>query len=865
MKKRISAVFSLLLALCICSCSVSSPKQGAVDVGKNYAQKTVETIRSAVKNQITGAEDADYNVTTVSEDESSSRVANEKFELNVIGNIKGVNVYDPSESDIYGQFVSPSGSLYTMPAFWHKGYERKFEEYDLNAEYDMTSKGRYFAQGNAKINGVLEEKDGNLAPVAKISFSLTNPAQSGSGGAVIGKSGIGLDNDTVSIWLKAGKNLKTDGLFLYFYGKDDQAYAKLPQLSDEWTKYTFYYGAETEKVVKKDKKGNPVLDKNGEEQEIDCLANADKTDFVHANVYNPLPLTSIYSVRIQPNNSVAAGSAGAERYTATGDLFVSAAEFFWSDMPIKTAVLSDFIAEPLKKYVSGDLFGKETITATGNDNYKIRFRFTESGEWLYRVVGKKNGKEKFSYVSSVTVSENPDASKNKGVITVEQTKKRNFVFEDGTPYMPIGMNVCYSQDVALGSTLYDVYFPKMKAAGMNFARAWLTDIDAAYGAQNATGGILNFDARQDKSYQFDRVVSLAEENGLYLQIPMQAISAFRKDNADATLSHRWDTNPYNKLNGGYLDEPWEYFTDRRAIEDTKKLYRYYVARYGYSRNILNWELMNEIGMDSTWYGVEITQEQARDWADEIGDYMHSVDPYRHLVSISSGNDHSDAVYSAKSVDFVSFHWYYSKGNYAVALANECYSVWKRFGKPALIGETGASGTSEAYNHDKDPYGMLNKQTAFTCGMGGGAAGAMTFWEECVNKYNQYSNYSNAAEMFKLFGNDYVTLDTLTSENYVIDGQNASRVWVAGYFGKESVYAYLTDTSYNYSNLIPGNLGDMQVTFKGGYGGKYGVTVFDTQNGVILKTFSCQAENGNLTIALDGWSCDVALIINRTGE
>ena len=866
MKKRFRSICCILLsAVFISGCNqVKYPDQGAVDIGNTANQNTVEAILAEAQNKVitVGNEDGAFRLTGVSEDVSSCHVANEKFELNLQSTITGLNVYDPSDVDIYGQFVSPSGKLYEMPAFWYENFNRTFEEYDLTKNYDMVG-GNFFAQGNCELYGVIDQKDGKKQPVAKISFNNTNVAQSANAGAVISTGGVAMGYDMVSIWLKADENLQADGLYLYFYTADDQAYVKLPALTTTWTQYTFKYGGEVTTAEKRDKNGNLILDSEGNTQTVEILTNVSETDFTHNNTYNPLPLNRMYSVRIQCNNGIPVGQAGADRYTAVGDVYMSEARCYWSLLEGKSTSLSDFIAKPLKTYIEGDLFGKETIESVGTGNFKIRFRFPETGQWTYRIVGEKNGEKKFSYTSTVTATANPDTEKNKGLIRVEPTQKRNFVFEDGTPYMPIGINVCYSQDIQLGSTLFDIYYPKMKAAGMNFVRTWLTDIDAAYGAQGAEGGILNFDARQNKSFQFDRVVKLAEENGLYLQIPMQAISAFRKDVDSGLYSHRWDTNPYNKLNGGYLDEPWEYFTDSRAIEDTKKLYRYYVARYGYSRNILNWELMNEIGMDSSWYyGVQITQEQARDWAEEIGSYMHSIDPFDHLVSISSGNDHSDKVYEAEAMDFVSFHWYYGGSNYAITLANECYAVWQRFGKPAMIGEGGASGTSEAYEHDKDPAGSWGKQTAFTCGMGGGAAGAMNFWEETVNKYNKYGNYTPAANMYKLFGSEYVTLDTLLAERYTIEGVEASKVQMFGYIGNDSVYAYITNTQYNYSNQNPSAISGMSIEFNGLSDGTFTVQVYDTQAGAVSNTYSMISENGKLRLSLEAWSCDVALIINK---
>lgn len=852
MKRKLAMLcgIPLIVATILGGCS-TSPEQGAVDIGQTADQKVAAEILAEEKNKVVtvGGADANFSLSSVTQAEDSSLVANKKFELDIEATTEG-NVYDPSEVDIYGQFVSPSGELYEMPAFYYKGWERSFDAYDLSGTFDITSGGEYFAQNSATMVGVLDEKEGEETPVGRITFNVTDASGGGNGGAVLSKGSITSVHDTVSVWLRKGENFVGDAVFLYFYGNEDQAWVKIEgsKLTEDWKKFDFYYGSETETVTTTD----------GAQIEVLTAEELAKSDFTHSpkTTYHR-PLTHMYSGRIQTSDSLN------DRYTATGDIYISDMQFYNSELPGQTVQLASFVCESLEGYQPGDLFGNEVLTETGESGFKLRFRFTEAGEWTYRIVGKKNGEEKFRYTSSVTATENPDEEQNRGIIRIEPTQKRNFVFEDGTPYLPIGMNLAYSVDKNRGSYDYDVYFPKMAAAGMNYSRTWLTDIDAGYGVQDVSGGILNFDARQYKACQFDNILELAEEYGIYLQIPMQAITPFRKDDGAGEKSHRWDTNPYNKINGGYLDEPWEYFTDSRAIEDTKKLYRYYVARFGYSRNILGWELMNEIGMDSTYYGTDLlTQEQAKQWAEEIGNFMHGVDPYDHLVTISSGNDHYDAAYGADAVDFMNFHSYVFGSNYSTGAANECYALWQHFNKPVLIGEMGASGTSEAYNHDRDPNGLMNKQTAFSAPMGGSAGGAMTFWWQQVNNYDQYDNWTPAAEYFKLLPDDFILMNTLTKEGYTVGGTNAQRVAVYGFVGADAVYAYITDMQYNYANTNPGTFADTTLEFAGLADGSYTVQVFDTNTGKVAKTFDAAAAGGKLSISLESWACDLALIIDR---
>ena len=139
---------------------------------------------------------------------------------------------------------------------------------------------------------------------------------------------------------------------------------------------------------------------------------------------------------------------------------------------------------------------------------------------------------------------------------------------------------------------------------------------------------------------------------------------------------------------------------------------------------------------------------------------------------------------------------------------------------------------------------------------------MNFWEETVNKYNKYGNYTPAANMYKLFGNEYVTLDTLLAERYTLDGVEESKVQIFGYIGSDSVYAYVMNTQYNYSNQNPSAISGMSVEFNALSDGTFTIQVYDTQIGAVAKTYSASAVNGKLKLSLEAWSCDVALIINK---
>lgn len=86
--------------------------------------------------------------------------------------------------------------------------------------------------------------------------------------------------------------------------------------------------------------------------------------------------------------------------------------------------------------------------------------------------------------------------------------------------------------------------------------------------------------------------------------------------------------------------------------------------------------------------------------------------------------------------------------------------------------------------------------------------------------------------------------------------------VYGFVGADAVYAYITDMQYNYANTNPGTFADTTLEFAGLADGSYTVQVFDTNTGKVAKTFDAAAAGGKLSISLESWACDLALIIDR---
>ena len=839
--KRISLFSKFLLMILVTLTFLSSCKVHTfvnMDIGSND-EKIIKQIKSEPKDTVnTIISDSEFYMNGVSEfivdqsdphavlnETSSSHMVNEKFELDIDAVTVG-NKYDPDEVNVYGQFVSPSGKLYEMPGFWYTDCDRYLDELDENGEYTLTG----YTLNGATAVGVLDEKDGIKKAVAKINFNSTESTAQ-SVGVALNKSQLNIKNGAsfshvLSVWLRVDEGFEGDALYLRIYSAaaSNDTYYKIDAslLSQEWKKFEFVYedGIYSKTQVEDFKQNYSMfiqtsgIDENGGDKILnEVKGTVYASNFAFENV-----------ITYDDGNRVLNSSF----------------------------TLISFIAPSLEDYRYGDINGKEVINILGEGNFKLRFRFTEVGEWTYRIVMEKENVKMCSYTSTVVATENPDEEKNRGIIVVEPTLKRNFMFEDGTPYAGIGINVPYSVDPVRSGYDYEAYFPKMSEAGMNFARVWLAYI--GNGVSNTEGGVLNYDPRQHKAYGFDHILDLAEEYGIYLQIPIEHTGWFRENQL-------WDSCPYNKLNGGYLTHSFEFFTDERAKEDYKKLLRYYIARYSYSRYIMNWEIFNEIGLVTDYDG-----EVVKSWANEMGSYLHTVDPYRHMVSMSSGNDYSDVCYTAEELDFTSFHSYIYGNKYALSSVSECKRIYEWLDKPAMIGEIGISGTSEVVNYAADPEYYLLRQSPFTI-FGGAGASPVHFWWQMCDKYNYYSHVTPASNLINMLPDKWITMPQIDASltdkdgiNVVYESERSISIW--GFKDGNSAYVYMMDNVYSMAVPVPPEKTDTVLNFQDMETGTYTVRIFDTQTGEVCDTLTVSASNGTLTISAPAWTSDIAFLIEK---
>jgi len=205
---------------------------------------------------------------------------------------------------------------------------------------------------------------------------------------------------------------------------------------------------------------------------------------------------------------------------------------------------------------------------------------------------------------------------------------------------------------------------------------------------------------QRNSYAFDKVLELAEKQGIYLRL----VVLEKNDWIFNRLDDLGQPILYDPLceDGDPNNDPdrcpsnhWFYGNGREMTKVRwlqQAWWRYLQARWGYSTHIHSWELLNEGDPASDLHFM---------LADEFGKYMHQFIPNDHLVSTSNWHSFPGEEFWANpeypNVDYADIHYYIDeKAAGFTDTAFGSYNLSQQIGakqpsgagKPVIRGEVG---------------------------------------------------------------------------------------------------------------------------------------------------------------------------------
>ena len=385
----------------------------------------------------------------------------------------------------------------------------------------------------------------------------------------------------------------------------------------------------------------------------------------------------------------------------------------------KTLIVPGFFYTPCALAPDG------VVRPAGAPAWKVRYTPYESGVYHYRLRAKdrtgtiEGPQDKFRCLEA----------KVRGPLRISRQVPAAFEFANGTPYHPVGWNLhpwatpdreAVERLPAMLSNL-----ERLAACGGNYIRlradSFYVPIEAI---ANATTGFLGLGFyHPGASWEIDQVYEKAEHLGIMLMHCFLEGNSFAHKVAKPELRNRY--NAMLSVNGGPCVSPFDFWSNPEAARFMKQQLRYAIARWGYSPNLMAWELANEVE-DHDSGGHEFSEVTR--WHQDQARFLKSTDPVGHLVTtsdhIKSGVE-GHALWHLAEIDFCQTHLY-EYADPAVDYPRLARKFHAAYAKPVFFGEYGITSKTGDMT---DPFGIHVHNALFSTALDGLGAGVANWYVE----------------------------------------------------------------------------------------------------------------------------------------
>lgn len=298
----------------------------------------------------------------------------------------------------------------------------------------------------------------------------------------------------------------------------------------------------------------------------------------------------------------------------------------------------------------------------GDGAYRVRFMPSREGSYTFRISGSFSDEE---YCGRFTVT--PPSQNNHGPVRVADTF--HFVYEDGTPYYPMG-TTCYVWDLQEDSRVEET-LKSLEKTCFNKLRfcVWPKHYDYNLGEPYSypyegtpmDSSVLTEDNFRDYTGKKEgNCWDFTRFNPMHFQRVEACILALMKRGIEADLIVM---HPYDR---------WGFSSMTR--EQDELYWNYVIARFSAYRNIW-WSLANEYDL--------LTEKSYEDW-ERYGQIICEKDHYSHLRSIHNFRPFYD--YTRPWITHCSIQ------RQDLHKTSEMCAEWRmRFGKPVVVDEMSYEG------------------------------------------------------------------------------------------------------------------------------------------------------------------------------
>jgi len=379
-----------------------------------------------------------------------------------------------------------------------------------------------------------------------------------------------------------------------------------------------------------------------------------------------------------------------------------------------------------------------------------------------------------------------------GYIGIGTSNPSYFQFSDGTPYIPVGINMISPGGKYRNkpdSALYEMgkWMKKLSENGGNYIRVWLSS--PFWDIEDLQAG----EYSEEKAQRIDRLIAMAGNYNLRIKMTFEHFRSLTLEENNQEWAVK---NVYHRSNGGPLDSIGQYLSSPAG----KKLFTdkldFYMNRYGSDTLFFGWELWNEMNamnvpQDSVFFSwneqmlYEVKQRFHENMVmQSLGSFdTEKVRPLYKKMMLLPGNQVAQVHrYLDPGADMEICH---------MPMDIICSSAVEELlsyntGKPIILAETGAvesrhSGPSKYY--PADTAGIILHDILFAPFFSGSAGAGMSWhWDTYVDKndlWYHFGRFSEAVKGINPFEENFVVLKSETDDFrvYQLHGKRTILIWL----------------------------------------------------------------------------------------
>ncbi len=502
------------------------------------------------------------------------------------------------------------------------------------------------------------------------------------------------------------------------------------------------------------------------------------------------------------------------------------AEFTNPFNPAEIDIAAVFTAPSGKQWSIYGFYNYSSGTA-----WKVRFSPDETGNWTYNLqVTDKNGKTTTEPKAFTVIK-----SSNNGPLRIA-ANKRYLEYNNGAPFYGVGFwyNDGYT-GFNSGQVKADV-LDNLKKLGVNFTSTFISPLETL------GSGLGRYD--QNICGRIDELLKSCEERDMQLSLNIW-FHAFLSETVWGGGNVRWYVNPYQQITAAK-----DFYRSKEAWDYQEKLYRYFIARWGYSRSLAAWFIIDEVNGTDGW--VSGDSATAFKWARNVHNFFKKNDPYQHLTTgTRSGGVNEFWHEGYQTFDLAAREIYEAQGfamNRAGTLdsatvhpltqsystyAGEVSKLWNGYEKPAIIGE---SGWDHTFYEPGMPGYLALYHNALWVSLASGAA--MTpFWWAYSNRLNDNIVTAQITSIRKFTDQiPFAKLSNLSKAEITVSKGD-------GYAMKsnELIFGWIVNPQTDVAGKT--------VRINGVRAGKYKLALYHTWRGQYLDTTVLSTTNGSISFSI----------------